>query len=81
MLLHVLYKILVLAGSVSGQQRPDLSECYEKLEDPQGMAYFSCRLCGKSCSRKDSLMTHIENIHFPVIEFKLYFSYRGFNMR
>jgi hypothetical protein len=27
-------KILALAGSMSGQQRLDLSECYEMLEDP-----------------------------------------------
>ncbi len=32
--LRVRYKILALAGSMSGQQRLDLSECYEMLDDP-----------------------------------------------
>ena len=50
---------------MGGGHRSDLSECFEKLEDGQGVAYYSCLLCGKTCSRKDSLMTHIENIHFP----------------
>lgn len=54
-----------IKGSGVPGQRPDLSECFEKLVDGQGMAYYSCLLCGKTCSRKDSLLTHIENIHFP----------------
>ncbi len=37
----VLYKILALGGSVSAEQRPDLFEFNEKLQDPQGMAYCS----------------------------------------
>jgi hypothetical protein len=39
-----LLKFLALPDSGGGQQRPDLSECYEKLEDPQGMACCSSML-------------------------------------
>jgi len=51
-------------GSLPEGHRQRLNDCILKTEE-LGVVSFKCVLCGKATQRKDAILNHIENIHFP----------------
>jgi len=38
-----------------------INSCFQKSEDNT----FQCLMCSKTCARRDNIINHIENIHYP----------------
>ena len=36
-----------------------------KVDTARGLPEYHCAVCGKVCARKDNIMNHLENRHFP----------------
>jgi len=41
--------------------REMINSCYQKTQDNA----FQCLMCMKTCARRDNIINHIENIHYP----------------
>jgi len=50
-------------GGADGNKgnRELINSCFQKSEDSS----FQCLMCSKSCARRDNIINHIENIHYP----------------
>ena len=49
------------------KDRNALQKYISKTVNPDGRPdeIFKCDICGKTSTRKDNLLNHVENIHFP----------------
>ena len=52
---------------LAGNDRNILLKYVKKLVNREGFAedQFKCEICGKIGSRKDNVLNHVENTHFP----------------
>ena len=51
---------LLLSGHLAS-----LNESIEKVETPNGLIEYKCLICGKTSPRRNTVMNHVETLHYP----------------
>jgi len=53
------------AGDGNKGHLASLNESIEKVETPNGLIEYKCLICGKTSPRRDTVMNHVETLHYP----------------